>query len=76
MYESMYKDADMSSKHTSMKVDQVCSILLENMAEERDKYVLPIISCLVRSSKSKIDDALLEIKRLKGKWIRGVDFLK
>ena len=66
MYESMYcNDAKLPS--SSDKVDSVCDLLLKSMSQDKEKYILPIISCHVKSSKSKIDDALLEIKSLKSK---------
>lgn len=35
------------------------------MSDQKERYILPIISCYVKSSKSKVDNALLEVKVLR-----------
>ena len=65
MYESMYQDKTRIPAPKD-KIDVVCDLLLEVMSKDMEKYILPIISCHVKSSKSKVDNALLEIKSLKG----------
>ena len=66
MYESMYQDKSRIAASKD-KIDVVCDLLLEVMSKDMEKYILPIISCHVKNSKSKVDNALLEIKSLKGK---------
>ena len=68
MYESMYCN-DTKLPSSLDKVDSVCDLLLQAMSQDKEKYILPIISCHVKSSKSKIDDALMEIKSLKGMYL-------
>ena len=34
-------------------------------SDQKERYILPIISCYVKSSKSKVDNALLEVKVLR-----------
>ena len=65
MYESMYHNVTKNCSSEN-KVDSICDLLLEAMSKNKEKFILPIISCHVKNSKSKIDDALLEIKYLKG----------
>ena len=35
------------------------------MSDQKEHYILPIISCYIKSSKSKVDNALQEVKTLK-----------
>ena len=62
----MYHNDVKISNLPENKVDTICDLLLEAMSKNKQKYILPIISCHVKNSKSKIDDALQEIKTLKG----------
>lgn len=69
MYQSMYSGNTTRPAlpwSNGQKIDSVCDLLLNKMLTNKEKYILPIISCLVKSSKSKVDNALLEIKSLKG----------
>ncbi len=61
----MYLESKTSTITT--KVDTVCYKMLTEMNKNPEKYILPIVSCLVKSSKSKVDDALLHIQSLKSK---------
>ena len=68
MYESMYQDKTRIPAPKD-KIDVVCDLLLEVMSKDMKKYILPIVSCHVKNSKSKVDNALLEIKSLKGTYL-------
>ena len=57
MYASIYSDETRSSVNSTFtnKIDEVCQLLLDAMSEQKERYILPIISCYVKSSKSKVD---------------------
>ena len=67
MYASIYSDENRSSVTSTFtnKIDEVCQLLLDAMSDQKERYILPIISCYVKSSKSKVDNALLEVKVLR-----------
>ena len=62
MYASSYQTA---STENPKKVDEICQLLLQTMEQQdKEKFILPIISCHVKSSKSSLDSALLQIQNL------------
>ena len=60
MYASSYPT---STTENPQKVDEICQLLLQTM-EDKEKFILPIISCHVKSSRSSLDEALLQIQGL------------
>ena len=68
MYKSMYSGEEQKGafERIESKVDDICAKMLVEMQKDSTKFTLPIISCFVKSSKSKVDDALLHIETLRG----------
>ena len=50
MYASIYSDETRSSVNSTFtnKIDEVCQLLLDAMSEQKERYILPIISCYVK----------------------------
>ena len=50
MYASIYSDETRSSVNSTFtnKIDEVCQLLLDAMSEQKERYILPIISCHVK----------------------------
>ena len=67
MYASMYHGLERSHSwlEGSNKVDTVCEELMRKLDESEG--LLPIISCLVKSSKSDVSTALTKIEEIRGK---------
>ena len=65
LYQNMYQLDRAKETPGPGKVDAVCQALLSELEKEEKKYILPIISCLVKNSKSKLDKALMRITKLK-----------
>lgn len=53
------------------KVDVICEKLRLNLERNVEKNLLPIISCLVKSSRSDVASALSKIDEIRGKQIIG-----
>ena len=64
MYRSLY---DQSGKVTDpAKIDTVCDRLLVEMAsKDEELFLLPILSCIIKNSKTDVSDALERIKKVR-----------
>ena len=56
MYASIYSDETRSSVNSTFtnKIDEVCQLLLDAMSDQKERYILPIISCYVKRYHSYI----------------------
>lgn len=67
MYSSAYPDC--TRRHAlTKKVDTVCERVLDVCASNEQKYILPIIQCLIKSSKHDLEEALTKILGLRGEY--------
>lgn len=76
MYKSMYpnRNAFTNWPSNASKVDSVCSKMMFQMEKDRNKYFLPIISCLVKGSKTNEEDALRLIETVRGEECNCIIF--
>ena len=69
MYKSMYSSSTCKfTWESGNKVDTICAKLMSVMELLGvEKFFIPIISCLVKSSQSSVDKALIKIQSMRGK---------
>lgn len=70
MYRSMYEKRPgcfaWPTTTTTNKVDAVCEKLMSELEMDGERFLLPIVSCIVKSSRSDVAGALQRIEQIRG----------
>lgn len=67
MYSSIYPEVPkpFDWPENSNKVDTITDLMLDVLATNEQKYILPIVSCLIKNSKTDLESALQRIDNLR-----------
>ena len=70
MYKSVFLGSERPTHHWEhgCKVDSVCARIRQVIEDKcGETFFIPSISCLVKSSKTSVDEALVSIQKMRGK---------